>query len=125
MELLLAHGANPNAINENKETPIFGFSLNGYHRNNLKPADQPLIELLLEYGARTLIKDSNGKIIANARLISNFTCQRRKQLRLLGLLKNKGKKGYSPFNALPREILEIIIRLVHPEKVHSSRKKRF
>lgn len=116
IELLLANGARPNARNEVGQTPLFGLAY-----ATTSKEDWPLMTTLLEHGARISIKDACGDSVKHRleffhRESAQFVKKKRKQVRLLRVLWNIGKKGNSPFKALPQEIMNMIIKYVYPEK---------
>ena len=124
LKVLLEHGANPNARDDLGRTPLFEFAVPGLSMTD----DFPLVALLLEYGARTSIKDKEGKTIKSiARqkygkqediylddLISFFK-REGKPFRLLGLLSHSKKKESLFFKVLPKEIVRKTVKYIYPE----------
>ena len=112
MQLLLANGARPNARDELGQTPLFGLSYVETSKN-----DWPLIATLLDSGARISVKDVGFDSVKRRLKILNpevlqLVKKKRKEVRLLKLLQNSGKKDTSYFTLLPREIIKMVIEFV-------------
>ena len=111
LEVLLGNGAD---LQERNRWDIFSDLFKELDSKKLSKPARKSIALLLEYGFKVPVGLCEDVELKPKRIkdIKNLS----KRMQLLRLLRPSREKGHSPFQALPKEIVKIIARFVHPKK---------